>query len=193
MADFYTRLLQKDLLQPLLLGRTKKYLELVLPYLKGPKDIVDIGCGMGHTAVLLQQKGYKVTGLDIVNSSFTKEFTPILYDGQKMPFADKQFDVALLLMMLHHTPNPDKIINEAARVSRELVIIEDIYSNRLHKYATYFFDSLLNMEFRGHPHTNKTDNEWQKLFARQGMKVISVKYKWSYIVFRHAVYHLESN
>jgi len=46
------------------------------------------------------------------------------------------------------------------------VIIEDIYGGLVGKYATFFFDNLFNLEFFGHPHSNKSDEEWKKCFKK---------------------------
>jgi ubiquinone/menaquinone biosynthesis C-methylase UbiE len=35
---------------------------------------------------------------------------PVLYDGKKMPFKDNVFDAALLITVLHHTPDPESIV-----------------------------------------------------------------------------------
>jgi len=70
-----------------------------------------------------------------------------LYDGKKIPYDDDSFDVALLITVLHHTPHPEKILQEAQRVAKKIVLVEDVYSTVFHKYVTYFFDSLVNFEF----------------------------------------------
>ena len=63
------------------------------------------------------------------------------------------------------------VIKEALRVADELIIIEDVYTNQLHKYLTFFTDSLFNFEFIGHPHSNKTETEWEKLFKNLKLKI----------------------
>jgi len=95
------------------------------------------------------------------------------------------------LTVLHHTSHPEKIIEEAKRVSKRIIIIEDIYTNIFNKYLTYFFDSLLNIEFIGHPHTNKNDKELREAFNKFGLKIVEARYSHSFIVFNHATYYLE--
>ncbi|MFQ5795282.1 MAG: class I SAM-dependent methyltransferase [Candidatus Bipolaricaulia bacterium] len=136
-------------------------------------------------------KKFKVTPLDVQNLSFVDQIEPVIYDGDNMLFEDDRFDVALILTVLHHTPHPEKVINEAKRVSKRIVIIEDIYMNFIQKYLTYFFDSLLNLEFTGHPHTNKNDQEWKALFEQLGLKLKDAKYKRSLLLFKNVTYHLE--
>lgn len=155
-------------------------------------SIVDIGSGTCHIADLLIQKGYKVSPVDVVNLSFSPKTSPIIYDGKKLPFKNKNFDTAILITVLHHTKNPEAILAEASRVARQVVIIEDIYKNQLHKRLTHFLDSLLNLEFKDHPHANKTDEQWQQLFKKMNLELISVNYAKTFFVLHHSIYVLRS-
>lgn len=152
--------------------------------------ILDIGSGVCNVSEVLLKKGYKVVPLDIQDLSFVNDIKPILYDGNKIPFNDDKFTIALIITMLHHTPYPEKVIKEVMRVSKKIIIIEDIYSNKFHQYLTYFFDSLVNFEFIGHPHTNKNDKQWKDVFLKLGLKFIDVRYYSSFIVFKQATYYL---
>lgn len=160
-------------------------------YLKKNDLIIDIGSGVCNVCEILSNNGYQITPLDVQNLSFVDGIKPVIYDGKKIPFDDDKFDKALILTVLHHTPEPEKILLEAKRVSKNIIIIEDIYINWFHKYITYFFDSLLNLEFIGHPHTNKNDKQWKETFKKLGLKLIDVKYNSSLLVFKHATYYLE--
>ncbi|MGH8750835.1 MAG: class I SAM-dependent methyltransferase [Burkholderiales bacterium] len=153
--------------------------------------LLDIGCGPGSVCLLLKQRGHDVTALDVEDLSFTPEVKPLLYDGKKIPFENDAFDVALLLTVLHHTPDPKAILLEAKRVARKIIVIEDVYRNRLQQCLTYFFDSLFNLEFFGHPHSNKTEAQWQALFAELGLKLQQTD-SWRFLLlFRQALYVLE--
>lgn len=154
-------------------------------------SIIDIGAGTCHIADLLIQKGYKVSPVDVVNLSFSPKTSPIIYDGIKLPFKNKNFDTAILITVLHHTKNPETILAEASRVARQVIVIEDIYKNPLHKRLTHFLDSLLNLEFKDHPHTNKTDEQWQQLFTKMNLQLVSVSYAKSYFIMYHSIYILE--
>src|SRR5579862_7982188 len=91
-------------------------------FLKGSKTIIDVGTGSGYIAFELQKRGYNVTPIDVTNISFIPEIKPIIYDGRKLPFKDKSFDVCLLISVLHHTKNPEAVLEEAIRVSKKIVI-----------------------------------------------------------------------
>ncbi len=144
--------------------------------------LLDLGAGKCALTWKLKQEGYNTTPVDVQNLSFCSEIEPIIYDGKHLPFADNSFDKVLLLTVLHHIPEPELVIKEALRVADELIIIEDIYSNPLQKYLTFFTDSLFNFEFIGHPHSNKTEKEWQRLFNDLGLE-IKEKHKDKILIF----------
>lgn len=171
-------------------SRAKDMMKLIEPFLEKGETILDIGAGTCNISELLLQKNYAVTPLDVKNLSAVDHIKPIIYDGKTIPFGDDSFDAALILTVLHHTLKPEEILMEARRVSKKIIVIEDIYSSWLHKQATYFFDSLLNLEFIGHPHSNKTDLQWRAAFQKLGLKLKGVRYS-HYFVFQHAVYYLQ--
>jgi SAM-dependent methyltransferase len=131
--------------------RAKGIVGKIQPSLDKGDTILDIGSGTGNVCEILSKRGYKITPLDVRDLSFVDSVRPVIYDGNKIPFGDEKFDKSLILTVLHHAPEPEKILQEAKRVSRKIIIIEDVYSNSFHKWMTYFFDSLLNLEFVGHP------------------------------------------
>lgn len=92
--------------------------------------------------------------------------------------------------MLHHTTNAEGLIREAKRVSDRIIIMEDIYENPFQKYITWFTDSLVNWEFFGHPHTNRTDSEWRELFEQNGLVVEKVEYYRFLLFFKQVTYAL---
>jgi len=163
----------------------------IKPFLNKKSHILDIGAGTCNVCEILLEEGYNIVPLDIQDLSFVNNIKPILYDGDKIPFDDNKFDIALILTVLHHTSYPERIIEEAKRVSRRIIIMEDIYTNIFHKYITYFLDSLLNLEFIGHPHTNKNNKLWKETFDKLGLKIVEARYSSSYLVLRHATYYLE--
>lgn len=172
-------------------ARAKDMINKIKPFLNKNDAILDIGSGTCNVCEILFENRYKITPMDVQDLSFVNNIRPLIYNGNKIPYGDNQFDKTLILTVLHHTPSPENILKEAKRVSKKIIIIEDIYSNWLHKYITYFFDSLLNLEFIGHPHTNKSDKQWKKTFAKLGLKLIDAKYNRSFLVFKLATYYLE--
>jgi alpha-1,6-mannosyltransferase len=155
-------------------------------------SILDLGSGHGGLCLALRREGFDVTPVDVQNLSFFPEIVPIIYDGENLPFIDGTFDTSMLITMLHHTPDPEAVLREALRVTRKrLVIMEDIYSNPVQRELTYFTDSLVNLEFEGHPHTNKTDAEWLKLFDQLGLRLVYREDFRTLVFFRQVIYVVE--
>jgi SAM-dependent methyltransferase len=171
--------------------RAERLLAPIHPYLQKDDKIIDVGTGVCAVSQHLINQGYDVTPLDVVDLSFSSQIKPRIYDGITIPFEDNTFNVALIITTLHHTPDPEVILNEAKRVSRRVIVVEDIYDNKFQEFITKFFDSLFNLEFKGHPHTNRADVEWQETFERVGLKLQGTYYQRAYGVFNLGTYILD--
>lgn len=174
------------------LGRTrsKSLVNQITQLIKNDETILDIGAGLCNVTELLKEKGFSIVALDIEDLSIVKTIIPTLYNGESIPFKNNSYDVALISTVLHHTKNQIEILKEAKRVTKKIIVIEDIYSGTLHRYITYFIDSLLNLEFLNHPHSNLSDEEWKLLFNKLDLKIISTHYSSSFIFLKHATYLL---
>jgi len=49
----------------------------------------------------------------------------LLASGDALPFADKSFDAVCEFAILHHVPDPARVIQEMLRVARDVVVISD--------------------------------------------------------------------
>ncbi|MBC8045848.1 MAG: methyltransferase domain-containing protein, partial [Fimbriimonadaceae bacterium] len=135
----------------------EKKIKPILLHLPKNENILDIGSGNGLVTFLLRKKGFNVTPLDIHEGHYNDTVKPIVYDGKKIPFADKSFHTGIILTVLHHTEKPEIVLQEAVRVCKYLIVMEDIYENSFQKYLTFFLDKLANLFYSPCPHTNKTD------------------------------------
>ena len=124
---------------------------------------LDVGCGLRPYEMYFPANSY--VGVDIEASGRAPHLKAPdhYYDGRLLPFPDDSFDVALLITVLHHTKKPIEILKEAIRVAPRIIVMEDLYKNLLQKYLTFAMDSLLNLEFFGHPHTNMTQEQWESV------------------------------
>jgi SAM-dependent methyltransferase len=192
----YTVLKEKSLFRKLIfwgwLWDAEAKLSRILKHLKKGDTILDIGAGPCTICYLLEKNGFSPTPLDIHDGSMIETIPPRLYDGRKIPFENKSFDVALILTVLHHVSNQEKIIREAQRIAKTIIIIEDVYSNRFMKYLMFVADSLTNWEFKGHPHSNRTDQGWKDLFNQLNITLKHVEYKKILLLFKQAVYVLDT-
>lgn len=181
----------KDIIYRILKARAKDLAGMVSLYLKKDELILDIGPASCTVTEALIDQGLRVFPLDVENFSIVDKVLPTLYDGDRMPFRDNQFDTSLILFVLHHTPDPAKVLAEAKRVSKKIIILEDIVTSPAHKSLTAALDSLINLEFYDQPHTNKSDKEWRAVFENLGLKLLAQEYMSSTIIMRHALYFLE--
>jgi SAM-dependent methyltransferase len=164
----------------------------ILPFLNKGQKLLELGSGNGALSVLLQQEGMEVSPLDVKDKSIFQEIDVVIYDGAKLPYSDEEFDVCQLITMLHHTTNAEELIQEAKRVSKKVIVMEDVYENVLQKYLTWISDSIVNWEFYGHPHTNRTDCEWRQIFKQNGLEVEEAKYDRFLLFFKQVTYVLKS-
>ncbi len=143
----------------------------IKPFINTTDRIVDIGAGMCHIDKSLIDRGYQVTPVDIQDLSIFENIMPVIYNGKTLPFKDNEFNVALLLDMLHHVTNPVSLLKEVKRVAKKLIVMEGTYQNQKQKYLTIIMDSVTNLEFFGHPHNNKDDSQWREIFENLGLEV----------------------
>ena len=169
----------------------RRKLALVRDWLKVSDQIIEIGSGPGSVLMEFRRAGFSVDGLDIKDGSFSADLKPTLYDGTRMPYDDKIYDTALLLTVLHHTPDPDAILSEAARIAGRIIIIEDVFKNAWQRKYTKVADSITNLEFFGHPHTNRSDTQWRQTFENLRLDLVYAEVRRFAGFFRQAVYVVE--
>lgn len=156
------------------------WIRFILPFVAKKDKVLDMGAGRGSITRLLNEK-YKIETTAIGTK---KPLIPvpgvnlIVYDGKKIPFADNSFDHCVLRAILHHCQNPEKVLLEAKRVTKEnIFVFEDIYEGNWEKSSTYIADSIVNLgnglldNTIFHPRNNKTFDQWLKTFRKLGFKV----------------------
>jgi SAM-dependent methyltransferase len=89
-------------------------------------SILDVGSGDGLLAsqVLAHRSDLKWVAVDPL--ARPKTHVPVQhFSGDRLPFADKEFDLVLFVDVLHHTDDPMVWLREAARVARAGIVIKD--------------------------------------------------------------------
>lgn len=147
----------------------------IAEYISGD-DILDVGLGGGGLYVFLKNKGYKMTGIDVDNLSVYQDVKPVIYDGKTIPFARGRFDTAVIIHVLHHCDDGIRVLQEAKRVARRVIIIEDTYRNIVEKLVVGVGDCLYNFEFWWH--TYRTPIQWEEIIRNNKWK-IAAKREWS--------------
>lgn len=141
---------------------------------------------------------YNASGVDVVNLSFYKDIQPVIYNGKKLPFKNNEFDVVTIIGVLHHCGLKDenkKVLAEAMRVSKRVILIDDSYRNRLERRIISNNDQFSNGEYWEHVYLK--NNEWFDFFYKMKWRVVFAK-QYSQFAFRvlytrYVMYVLEKN
>jgi SAM-dependent methyltransferase len=159
---------------------TAHTLSLLAPHLEGVRSVLDVGCGSGYVAWQLGQRfAGEVHAVDI--GDFRRvpvaNFSP--FDGRRLPFADRRFDLVLFSFVLHHVPDVSKpqLLSEARRVARRtLVVLEDTPRGPLDRLASWCH----GQRFRRRIGSSErfgflSDSEWTRLFGELDMRATHVQ------------------
>jgi SAM-dependent methyltransferase len=139
-------------------------------------SVLDVGCGDGSIAhaILQRRPDLSITGVDVLVRTATA--IPVTeYDGSTLPFADDAFDAVSLVDVVHHTDDPRSLLAEAARVSRNTILIKDHIADGVLSAPT-----LKLMDWVGNarhgvrlPYNYLSRADWSRHFASAGLTVRS--------------------
>ena len=110
---------------------------------------LDFGSGDGFFASQWKSNGlvHAVTAVDVVERK-SSIMVPILYDGVRLPFADRSFDLAYSVDVFHHCPDPPQAIADLSRCARRYLLIKDhTYRSAAGKFALATLDEIGNRKF----------------------------------------------
>ena len=108
---------------------------LAMLRLAGVNSLLDVGSatGRGLTEFAVGLPGALVCGVEpvaallkqAVDAGVLRSVPLVRGTGESLPFGDGSFDAVCEFSILHHVPDPDKVVREMLRVARKLVIIVD--------------------------------------------------------------------
>lgn len=89
-------------------------------------SVLDVGSGDGLLAHRVLATRHDLTWTAVDTLARPHAYVPVeIFDGHRLPFADKSFDVALFVDVLHHADDPIALLREAIRVTRRSLLIKD--------------------------------------------------------------------
>jgi ubiquinone/menaquinone biosynthesis C-methylase UbiE len=136
-------------------------------------SILDVGAGSGFISSNIAQKTNSlIMGIDVLLRPDT--LIPVkLFDGKTIPFPDNSFDYVIFIDVLHHTPDPMCLMNEAKRVARKFIIIKDHNCNNWRqKKILCFTDWFGNAQFGVHMEYNfLSRKKWLDIWAKQNLVI----------------------
>ena len=146
--------------------------QLISSSLTEGDKVLDIGSGDGKIASLVMQQmpSVNIEGIDL----FVRKETFIKvteFDGITIPFSDNFFNSSLLIDVLHHTDCQADLLIEAARVTRDFIIIKDhikggLLSETVLKIMDYTGNASHGVRL---PYNYLTKDEWEELFEQTGL------------------------
>jgi SAM-dependent methyltransferase len=193
-----SQMLIARLLQAFLCRYAEGEAEAIAPYVVG-RRLLDLGAGEGYvTAALRRRTGIWTCAVDI--GRYQRLPVPyLLYDGTRLPFRDTAFDSTLISLALHHCADPERVLDEALRVTRfRLIILESVYRSRWERFCLERLDAWLNSYRHGgtmHPPLAfKTAAEWQQVFDARALQTVDQSWLgtwWERLVHQPALFVLD--
>jgi SAM-dependent methyltransferase len=190
-----------------MLGGTRAVLRALRPFAAPGSElrVLDIGTGSADIPVAIarwasrRKAAVRIVATDVhpqmrrIAAAVTAPFARVISvedaDALALPYADDDFDVAILSLTLHHFDGDDPItvLREAARVARRAVIINELERCRANWYGARL---LARTRWRGNRLTRHdgplsvrrafTPDELHALARRAGLRVTSLDRRFFY-------------
>jgi SAM-dependent methyltransferase len=155
--------------QSLVFGRRARVLtKLLAERIPQGANVLDIGCGDGTIGNMLAQSRPDIRVEGVETSVRLGCRIPCLpFDGKRLPYPDRSFDVCLLVDVLHHIEDIKNLLQETVRVSGSLLLIKDHVSESLIDHATLRFMDWVGNRHHGVPlpYNYQSRSSWGDLFS----------------------------
>ncbi|MFA5147351.1 MAG: class I SAM-dependent methyltransferase [Candidatus Omnitrophota bacterium] len=107
----------RDLFSDEIIGLCKKY---------AGRKVLDLGCAAGAYCLELKRYGFEISGADI-NEEYIRIAREKGVDARliedALPFGDGAFDTVILIEVLEHLQDPERVLKEAKRVAGKNILI----------------------------------------------------------------------
>jgi len=139
-------------------------------------EVLDVGCGDGKLAALIQQlrPDVKMQGIDVLVRDKTE--VPIKrFDGVTIPFPDKSVDVTMFVDVLHHTEDPNVLLHEASRVAKKFIVIKDHTDDGFLSNVTLRFMDWVGNKPHGVvlPYNYWRERQWRQAFEELKFEIVA--------------------
>ncbi|MGN0666599.1 MAG: class I SAM-dependent methyltransferase [Huintestinicola sp.] len=173
-GDFYNKQTQDS-----------EHLERIMDFLpiKDGMKVLDLGAGSGYMSFPIAKRNAacEIVGLDIVSNTLGANriraeneglgnLSFVCYDGIDLPFEMSSFDMIITRYALHHFPDIDHSIGEAARVLKKggSFFLSDPCPNDCD--CNRFVDDYMQLKKDGHIKFY-TKDEWRDICGKWGMEM----------------------
>jgi ubiquinone/menaquinone biosynthesis C-methylase UbiE len=139
-------------------------LDLIVSWAEGARTALDVATGGGHVARRLRE-----AGIQVVSSDPAPGMQPdVICRAEHLPFADGAFDLVVTRIAPHHFDDVAAAVTEMARVSNDLVLVED---------TLYVSEQVEEAEkLRDPTHVRSySEEEWRSLLDAAGLEVEQVE------------------
>lgn len=154
--------------------RMARLTELISEMLEGTQKILDVGCGDGRidSYLMSSNKEIEIIGIDVLVRDNTY-IDVIEYDGYHIPLKDNVVDTVMVIDVLHHVDDPQRLIKEMVRVTSDSIIIKDHI-----KVGFVSYIKLRLMDYVGNahyhvrlPYNYLTKEQWDSVFMNNNLEL----------------------
>jgi SAM-dependent methyltransferase len=145
-----------------------------------PRDatVLDVGSGDGLLAKRVEagRSDLRMLGVDVLVRARTH--IPVRqFDGILLPFADRAFDVVMMVDVLHHAEDQDALLREVIRVAKRAVVIKDHTADGFLARPTLRFMDWVGNARHGVslPYAYWSGSRWQSEFRARHIRVAQMR------------------
>ena len=154
-----------------------------------PKTVFCMCCGRGKEVQFFLSLKKEVTGLDISRdrlkdckwkySENSSLLNVTVGDAETLPFTENSFDLALVVMGLHHLPHPYQGLRELSRVSKNALALAEIVEPLITKLLKHL--ALFKTECCGAKPNRLNLMEINNVLLSQGLTVEKTIHQFGYL------------
>ena len=158
------------------------------------KRVLEIGCGIGTDGIQFARNGAIYTGVDLTDAAiniarerfalFDEQGEFIKINAEKLPFLENYFDYVYSFGVIHHSPQPELIVDEIYRVLKPGGSITIMLYNRTSFYYLIEVKIIRKIFF------NFCQNE---RFCKAIFSIFNKKYACSFERFRNKLVSMKKN